>query len=114
VRGYGVQLLQWLGERDRGYTALRRAGRAAIVMSALFAAVAPRGQKSSPTTRLTAHPRATSSIRTNPTRQPAGDTMLNTITARMIWTGDYPDALRQTSGLVTVVPDVLTGSAAAS
>jgi hypothetical protein len=37
VRGYGVRLLQWLGERDRGFVALRRAGRAAIVMPALFA-----------------------------------------------------------------------------
>ncbi len=32
-----MRLLQWLGERDRGFTALRRAGRAAIVMPALFA-----------------------------------------------------------------------------
>jgi uncharacterized membrane protein YccC len=34
--------------------------------------------------------------------------------ARMIWTGDYLDALRQTAGPLTDVPDVLTGSAAAS
>jgi uncharacterized membrane protein YccC len=34
--------------------------------------------------------------------------------ARMIWTGDYLDALRQTSGPLTDVPDVLTGSAVAS
>jgi uncharacterized membrane protein YccC len=32
-----VYPLQWLGERDRDYAALRRAGRAAIVMPALFA-----------------------------------------------------------------------------
>jgi hypothetical protein len=37
VRGYGVRLLQWLGERDRGFTALRRAGRTAIVMPATLA-----------------------------------------------------------------------------
>jgi hypothetical protein len=30
----------------------------------------------------------------------------------MIWTGDYLDALRQTSGPFTDSPDVLTGSAA--
>jgi hypothetical protein len=29
--------LQWLGKRDRDFAALRRAGRAAIVMPALFA-----------------------------------------------------------------------------
>src|SRR6266702_2165168 len=29
--------LQWLGQRDRGFAALRRAGRTAIVMPALFA-----------------------------------------------------------------------------
>jgi uncharacterized membrane protein YccC len=34
--------------------------------------------------------------------------------ARMIWTGDYLDALRQTSGPLTDIPHVLTVSAAAS
>jgi Fusaric acid resistance protein-like len=32
-----MRLLQWLGQRDRGLAALRRAGRAAIVMPAMFA-----------------------------------------------------------------------------
>jgi hypothetical protein len=34
--------------------------------------------------------------------------------ARMIWTGDYLDALRQTWGPLTDIPDVLTVSARAS
>jgi len=29
--------LRWLGQRDRGFAALRRAARAAIVMPAMFA-----------------------------------------------------------------------------
>src|SRR5712671_2121012 len=32
-----MHLLQWLGQRDRDFAALRRAGRTAIVMPALFA-----------------------------------------------------------------------------
>jgi hypothetical protein len=37
MRRYGVRLVRWLGDHDRGFAALRRAGRAAIVMPALFA-----------------------------------------------------------------------------
>ena len=40
----------------------------------------PRGQNSTPTTRLTAQPMATSSIRSSPTRQPAGASRLNSTT----------------------------------
>ena len=45
------------------------------------AAPAPRGQNSSPTTRLTAQPIAMSSTRSSPTRQPAGWMMLKRITS---------------------------------
>ena len=85
VRGYGVRLLQWLGERDRGFTALRRAGRGAIrLVDALRQDLLPTDGR----TRGTA--------------------------AQMAWTGDYLDALRQTSAPLTDIPDVLTGSSAAS
>ena len=41
---------------------------------------APRGQNTTPTTRLTAQPMATSSTRSSPTRQPAGASRLNSTT----------------------------------
>ncbi len=48
------------------------------------AAAAPRGQNSTPTTRLTAQPIATSSIRTSPIFQPAGTIRLNRISSVIV------------------------------
>ena len=46
--------------------------------------MAPRGQKSRPTTTLTAQPMATSSIRVKPTFQPVGSMMLKRITTTRV------------------------------
>ena len=51
-------------------------------------AAAPRGQKAAPTTRLTAQPMATSSIRSRPTCQPAGASRLKIttiVTVKAAW-----------------------------
>ncbi len=66
----------------RGGQAVHRVGEIARVLAKASerarpsAAVAPRGQKSNPTTRLTAQPMATSSTLVRPTLQPVGSMML--------------------------------------
>jgi hypothetical protein len=62
--------------------------RNASARSAATTLLAPRGQNSAPTTRLTAQPIATSWMRSSPTFQPTGSNRLNstaTVTVNAAW-----------------------------